>query len=181
MAELSTVARPYAEAAFRVAKSTDLAAWSALIENMAQVAANADMRAVIANPKLTDTQVYDIFVAAVVGKSNEKLSAEASNFVRLLIENGRLVLLPEIALQFVQLKNAHQGTADALIETAFALSETQLAELVAALEKKFQVKLKPHVKVDTDLIGGVRVVVGDQVLDSSVRENLKRMATTLTA
>lgn len=177
MAELSTVARPYAEAAFRVAKSADLAAWSGLIENMAKVAANVDMRAVIANPRLVDAQVYEIFVAAV----GEKLSAEAGNFVRLLIENGRLVLLPEIAVQFAQLKNAHQGTADALIESAFALTDAQLTELVATLEKKFQVKIKPQVKVDASLIGGVRVVVGDQVLDSSVRENLKRMAMALTA
>jgi len=177
MAELSTVARPYAEAAFGVAKSADLASWSALMEKMAAVAGNPDMRAVIANPKLSDAQVYDVFAAAV----GDKLNAEASNFVRLLIENGRLVLLPEIAGQFAQLKNAHQGTADAMIESAFALDDKQLADLVVALEKKFQVKLKPQVKVDSSLIGGVRVVVGDQVLDSSVRENLQRMAFALTA
>jgi F-type H+-transporting ATPase subunit delta len=177
MAELSTVARPYAEAAFGVAKAGDLAAWSALMEKMAAVAGNADMRAVIANPKLSDAQVYDVFAAAV----GDKLGAEASNFVRLLIENGRLVLLPEVAAQFAQLKNAHQGTADAFIESAFALTDAQVTDLVAALEKKFKVKLKPQVKVDAGLIGGVRVVVGDQVLDSSVRENLQRMATALTA
>lgn len=99
----------------------------------------------------------------------------------LLVENDRLLLLPEIASQFLWLKNRHEGTADAEIASAFALTDAQVADLVAGLEKKFGVKIKPTVRVDASLIGGVRVAVGDQVLDTSVRAQLDRMRDALVA
>jgi F-type H+-transporting ATPase subunit delta len=99
----------------------------------------------------------------------------------MLIDNHRLALLPEIAEQFGELKNAREGAANALIVSAFPLESAQLAELVAGLETKFKRKLKPTVDVDASLIGGVRVTVGDEVLDGSVRARLVSMQTALSA
>lgn len=89
--------------------------------------------------------------------------------MRMLVDNHRLTLMPEIAVQFDELKNSREGAADALIVSAFPLEGAQLTDLVANLERKFHCKLKPTVEVDKSLIGGVRVTVGDEVLDTSVR------------
>jgi F-type H+-transporting ATPase subunit delta len=112
---------------------------------------------------------------AVASALKAPLTAEAKNFLSTLIENGRVELLPEIGAQFAELKNAHEGAADAHIESAFEMSAQQVAALVATLEKKFGRKLNPTVTVDPSLIGGVRVVVGDEVLDTSVRAKLQQM------
>ena len=177
MAELATVARPYAEALFRVAQTGDMAAWSELVSQLAQVGANPDVQAFAANPKLTTADL----VATLTSLVKAPLTPEAQNFLTMLAENGRIVLLPEIGAQFQVLKNAQAGAADAEIASAFALSDAQVAELVAALEKKFGRKLNPTVTVDPSLIGGVRVLVGDEVLDTSVRAKLQQMHAALTA
>lgn len=171
MAELATVARPYAEALFRVAKSGNLAAWSDLVSEMAHVAAHPDVQALSHNPNVPEEQVAATFVTLL----KSPITDEAKNFVGMLVENGRLSLLPEIGAQFHVLKNAHEGAADAAITSAFELSSVQVKELIATLEKKFGRKLNPSVSVDTSLIGGVRVVVGDEVLDTSVRARLQQM------
>lgn len=175
MAELATIARPYAEALFRVAKSGNLAAWSDLVSEMAAVAALPDVKSFASNPKISDAQIADTFLSLL--KSN--VSAEAKNFVAMLAENGRLTLLPEIGAQFHALKNADEGAADAEITSAFEMTDAQVKDLVATLEKKFNRKLNPTVKVDNSLIGGVRVAVGDEVLDTSVRAKLQKMHVSL--
>ncbi len=177
MAELATIARPYAEALFRVAKSGDLSAWSGLVSEMAQVAAHPDVQALSHNPNVSDKQIADTFLALLRSPVND----EAKNLVGMLVENGRVSLLPEIGTQFHVLKNAQEGAADAEITSAFDLSDAQVKELIAALEKKFGRKLNPSVIVDDSLIGGVRVVVGDEVLDTSVRAKLQQMHVALTA
>jgi F-type H+-transporting ATPase subunit delta len=177
MAELATVARPYAEALFRVAKSGNLPAWSDLVSEMAQVAAHPDVRALADNPRVSNQQIAEVFMSAF----KPPLNPEARNFINMLIENGRLTLLPEIAAQFHELKNAQEGAADAQISSAFELSDAQVKEIVAALEKKFGRKLNPSVTVNKSLIGGVRVVVGDEVLDTSVSAKLQKMHDALTA
>ena len=179
MAELATIARPYAEALFRVAEGGDLAAWSALVQELGQVARLPELMSVASSPKVSRAQVVDLLLAAV--RSSQKDSPQAKNFVQMLVDNHRLSLLPEIAVQFDELKNAREGAADALIVSAFPLQEAQLAEVVASLERKFGRKLKPTVQVDASLIGGVRVTVGDEVLDTSVRARLADMRTALTA
>ena len=171
MAELATVARPYAEALFRVAQSGDMAAWSAVTAELGQIGANPEVQAFAANPKVTAAQLADTIASLV----KSPLNAEAKNFIAMLAENGRVNLLPEIAAQFAALKNANEGAADADIVSAFEISGDQLAQLVATLEKKFGRKLNPSVTVDPSLIGGVRVVVGDEVLDTSVRAKLQQM------
>jgi F-type H+-transporting ATPase subunit delta len=177
MAELATVARPYAEAVFRVAQTGDMAAWSTLVSQLAQVGAHPDVQDFARNPNVTEAQVADAFASLV----KTPMTAEAKNFVNMLIENGRVSLLPEIGAQFAVLKNAQEGAADAEIVSAFEISAAQVADLVKSLEKKFGRKLNPTVTVDPSLIGGVRVVVGDEVLDTSVRAKLQQMNVALTS
>ena len=171
MAELATVARPYAEALFRVAQSGNMAAWSDLVSELAQIGANSDVQAFAANPKLTATDL----VATLTSLVKSPVTPEASNFLAMLAENGRISLLPQIGTQFQELKNAQAGAADATIFSAFDLTDAQTAQLVGTLEKKFGRKLNPTVTVDPSLIGCVRVVVGDEVLDTSVRAKLQQM------
>ncbi len=158
MAELSTVARPYAEALFSAAcdDKAGLPAWSDLVGEMSQVASNPDVREAMADPRLGDKQRVELFTGLI----KAELPQAARNFIALLVENDRLSLLPDIATQFAALRNRHDGTAQAEITSAFELSDAQVQELVAALEQKFGLKLKPSVTVDPSLIGGVRVAVG---------------------
>ncbi|KVN07466.1 MULTISPECIES: F0F1 ATP synthase subunit delta [unclassified Burkholderia] len=179
MAELATIARPYAEALFRVAEGGDIAAWSTLVQELAQVAHLPEVLSVASSPKVSRAQVGELLLAAV--KAPLATSAEAKNFVGMLVENHRIALLPEISAQFDELKNAREGAADALIVSAFPLEGAQLTELVENLERRFKRKLKPTVEVDASLIGGVRVTVGDEVLDTSVRARLAGMQVALTA
>ena len=177
MAENATVARPYAEALFRVAQSGNMEAWSKLVNEMAYVGAHPDVQAFARNPNVSDAQIADVFGSVL----KSPVTAEGKNFIRMLIENGRISLLPEIGVQFNVLKNALEGAADASITSAFAISDAQQADLVKTLEKKFGRKLNPTVTVDSSLIGGVRVVVGDEVLDTSVRARLQQMHVALAA
>lgn len=177
MAELATIARPYAEAVFRVAQPAKLNVWAEILSEMAQVAAVPAFRDIAGDPRFARAQLTDTFLSAI----KVSLDAEAKNFVGMLVENGRLGLLPEIEQQFRELKNAFESTADAQITSAFPMSEAQLADLLAALEKKFGRKLNAAVTVDPALIGGVRVIVGDEVLDTSVSARLQQMQTALAA
>jgi len=177
MAELATVARPYAEALFRVAQTGDMNAWSAIASELAQIGAIPDVQAFASNPNVKHEQLADTIASLV----KAPMTAEAKNFIAMLAENGRINLLPEIGAQFAVLKNASEGAADAAIYSAFEISSEQVASLVATLEKKFGRKLNPTVTVDPSLIGGVRVVVGDEVLDTSVRAKLQQMHVALAA
>ena len=121
--------------------------------------------------------IRDRFLSALKSPVND----EAKRFVGLLVENHRLAVLPEIAEQFHALKNAREGSADVEITSAFPIEGATLTDLVGALERKFGRKLQPTVAVDPSLIGGVRVKVGDEVLDTSVRARLAAMQVALTA
>ena len=179
MAELSTIARPYAEALFATAKGNQdaLASWSGLVNELAAVASLDDVRDALTDPRINKGQRIELFTGLI----KSPLSDAARNFIELLVQNGRILLLPEIAQQFDTLKNQFEGTALAEITSAFALDDSQVQELLTGLEKKFGLKLKPSVTVDSALIGGVRVIVGDQVLDTSVQAQLARMRDTLAA
>jgi F-type H+-transporting ATPase subunit delta len=174
MAELATVARPYAEALYRVAKDSQgasLEAWATLVAEMAQVASHPDVQSLAHNPNVPAPVIAETFTALL----KSPRSQGADRFLAMLVENGRVALLPEIGAQFAALKNAGAGSADAEIISAFEISTAQVNELVVVLEKKFGKKLNPSVTVDPSLIGGVRVVVGDEVLDTSVRAKLQQM------
>ena len=176
MAENVTIARPYAEAAFGIADDGGaLAAWGQALELMAEILAQPEGRRAIGNPQLTDEQLYGL-VASLTG---DVLTADMQKFVRVLIENGRLALLPEIRDMFQELRNEREGVVDALIGSAFELNAAQTAELTADLERRFKRKVNPVITVDRQLIGGVRVQVGDEVIDGSVRGQLAAMASAL--
>jgi len=177
MAEIATIARPYAEALFQVAKSHDLAAWGQQLDALAQVAQDADLRQFADHPKAEGQQVAAVMAAAV----KQDLAAGVQNFLRTVVDNGRLAALPEIVAQFHVLANAASGVSDAQIFSAYEISDAQLADLKAALEKRFGRRLDAHVQLEPGLIGGVRVVVGDEVLDTSVKGRLERMKVALTA
>ena len=176
MAEPSTIARPYAEAAFRLADAEGkLAEWSAAIANLAAVAGDARVRAVIDDPNLPAAKVAGLIIAILAGK----LTGEIENFVRVLAENGRLGVLADIRVQYEVLKNEREGVVDAEIHTAFELEPAQVADLVSRLEKRTALKVNARVTVDKSLIGGVRIVIGDQVIDGSARAQLNALETAL--
>jgi F-type H+-transporting ATPase subunit delta len=176
MAETITIARPYAEAVFQFADAAgELAKWSAALARMADIAANADMRKAMGNPKLSADQLYGLF-ASLTG---EAMFDKSQNLVRVLIENRRLAVLPEIRDTFEVLKSEREGLVEARVTSAFPLEGEALAKLVAELEKRFQRRIQPMVTVDPELIGGVCVQVGDEVIDGSVRGKLATMAVAL--
>jgi F-type H+-transporting ATPase subunit delta len=179
MAELSTIARPYAEALFEAARASSegLERWLAISGELASLLSHPQVAEVVADPKLGDDQVVDLLTGLV----KQPLPAAAANFLKLVVTNQRLAVLPEVARQFRQLKNQAEGVADCLIETAFPLADGQVTDLLSALSRRFGVRLLPTVEVNPALIGGVRIAVGDHVLDSSVRARLNQMRTALTA
>ena len=176
MAEIATIARPYAEALFKAA-GAQAAALASEVAALAAVAAQEPLRQFADNPKTTVEQVQGV-VHSVVGGS---LSTQAQNFLRAVLENGRLAALPEIAAQFQALVDAQSGISQARIESAFPIDAAQLSEVVDSLQKRFGRRLDATVVVRPDLIGGIRVVVGDEVLDTSVRARLEQMKVALTA
>ena len=176
MAELATIARPYAEALFK-ASSSDLNGAAVWVEALQEIAKNPQLQQYADNPNVTAAQVFDV----IAGVSQADLPEMAKNFLRTVIENGRLNALPEIAEQFRVLKNAQSGSADAVVYSAFAIDSNALADLAATLEKRFARKLNVSVELQPELIGGIRVVVGDEVLDSSVKARLEQMKMALTA
>lgn len=176
MAEIVTIARPYAEAVFQLADSKGtLAQWSAMLSRAAAIAADPDMLRTMGDPAVSADQLYGLF-ASLVG---EVMFAESQNLVRVLIENRRLALLPEIRGIYEKLKDEREGVVEAQIGTAFALEGEALAALVADLEKRFKRRIQPIVRIEPELIGGVRVQVGDEVIDGSVRGKLAAMALAL--
>jgi F-type H+-transporting ATPase subunit delta len=177
MAELTTIARPYAEALYQVASKGDVAAWSRQVAALSAVASDEQLRQFADNPKVTSAQVFDL-ISSVVGMP---LEGGVQNFLRTVIDNGRLVALPAIAEQFHALVNAASGVSDAVIYSPYPIEGESLADVVASLEKRFARKLSARVELEPELIGGIRVVVGDEVLDTSVKARLERMKVALSA
>jgi F-type H+-transporting ATPase subunit delta len=176
MAEIATIARPYAEALFKAsgADSSSVAVW---LDELAAVAANSQLLQFADDPKATSQQIFDV----VSGVAKAKLPEMGQNFLRTVVDNGRLSALPEIAGQFRALVNAKQGSFDAVVYSAFDIDAATLAGLSGGLEKRFGRKLNLKVELQPDLIGGIRVVVGVEVFDTSVKARLQQMEAALTA
>lgn len=176
MAETVTIARPYAQAIFRLAReSRSLDEWSARLQRLCLIAADPEMARVVGNPKFSVRQVAELFVSL----SGEPDNRELASLIGLLADNERFNVLGEIGEIFEQLKSEDEGVKDAVITSAFPLDEEQLKPLMVQLEAYFGSRLEPHVEIDPSLIGGVRVAVGDRILDASVRGKLDAMATAL--
>lgn len=178
MAEPSTIARPYAEAVFRLAYDQGkLAEWSTALANLAAVAADERVRTAVGDPNLSAAKVAGLFISILAGK----LTGDAENFVRVLAENGRLGVLPEMRVQYEALRNEREGVVEADVYTAFEMDQAQVADLVARLEKRTGRKVRARVAVDKALIGGVKVVIGDKVIDGSARAQLGALENALKA
>ncbi len=176
MAEVTTIARPYAEAIYKLAvKKQSLDAWSETLQYLAAVASDERISALDGDPSISIKQLSDLFISIC----NNELNDESRNFILLMIENGRVGILPQVSESFERLKAQHEGVLDAKIVSAFALNDGQLSNLMASLEKKFKRKLEATVSVDPELIGGVKVEIGDEILDTSVRGKLEAMAIAL--
>ncbi len=177
MAEIGTIARPYAQAAFDVAKSeSNLAGWESFLVKAGKFASSVHLRKMGPKNKVGKSQVVSMFEEVA-----KPTSESQKNFLRTMVEQTRVDALPSVFETFVAHKNAFEGSADAHIVTAYAMTDAQVQELVAALETKLGKKLKPEISVDESLIGGFSVTVGDEVLDMSVRAKLARMQSALTA
>jgi F-type H+-transporting ATPase subunit delta len=177
MAELVTIARPYSEALFALAKERDeLSKWSDMLTLLVTVFDDPRIQAAIANPKVTKADIERL-ILAVCG---EQIDANARNFIQLLVENGRLSAVAEIRRLFDLLKSEDEGIVEAQISSAFPLDGQELEKIVSLLSKRYQKNISPTVDVDSDLIGGITVQVGDKVWDASVRGRLQEMAAALT-
>jgi F-type H+-transporting ATPase subunit delta len=177
MAELATIARPYAEAVFRVAKRDKaLEAWSAALNLIATVYRDPQMQAAVANPKVTSADIERLLLSIC----GERIDTVARNLIHLLVHNRRLSVLTEIRESFEQLKLEDEGKLDAKISSAFPMEDAQRDHVVGLLSSRFKRKINATVTVDPNLIGGIKVEVGDKVWDASVRGRLQIMAATLT-
>lgn len=178
MAELTTIARPYAEAVARMASESGAwGSWSDMLSAVAAVCADAQVADLAGNPSVPSVTVAEV-ILSVCGS---RLDAQGANLVRLLAENKRLTVLPELARLFEEMKAAQEGVLEAHVTSAFELTSAQLSGLVGKLEQKFARKVTATQSVDAELIGGVVIAVGDEVMDASVRGKLSEMAATLKA
>lgn len=177
MAEISTVARPYAEAVFRSAlEAGSLGPVADGLALAAAIARDPAMHSVLGNPKVSAQQKKELFAAGGAGR----IDATVANLLSLLVDVHRDVLIGSIAEQFESLKHEHEKVVRARITSAQPLTDAQRAEIVAALEKRYGKKVEAELDVDAHLLGGARVQVGDQVIHASVRDALAQMAAALT-
>jgi len=173
MAELTTLARPYAKAAFEFAlAANDLPGWSIMLANVAAVAEQEKVDSILSSPALTNTQQ----VETLIGLCGDALTASGANFLRILADNKRLKLLPQINALFAAMKAAQEQTVDVEVQTAFEIDSQTLDNLIGALGKSLNRRVQINTVVDKSLIGGVVVRAGDTVIDDSVRGKLAKLA-----
>lgn len=173
MAELTTLARPYAKAAFQAASAAgQLQPWSGMLTFLAQLAAEPALQALLSHPALTSEAKAKV----VIEVAGDKLTEAGQNFVHILAENKRLALLPEISELFEKLKSQQEQTIDVMVETAFEISEAEKTGLAQALSRKLSRTVNVSTQANRDLIGGVVVRADDLVIDASVRGKLTRLA-----
>ena len=176
MAEPTTVSRPYAEAAFRLAQEgNNLQGWSDMLEMIDTIVRDPNIAQRIGDPNV-DTHALK---SAILGILGGRLDGHGRNFVQVLVSNERLELMPHIRALFEERRREHEGVLEAKIISAMPLGDEQLQSLVGTLEKKYQRQVRATVEVDPALIGGVKIVVGDKVIDATVRGRLDQMAAAL--
>lgn len=176
MAEKSTVARPYALAAFGLAKEKDeLAKWSEMLQFAAMVASDETMQKYIGNPHISHDELCKMFLGVCDGQLTEM----GANFIKVLVDNRRLDVLPEIALLYEQHRAEAERTVEAEVISAFPLSEAQQAMLADKLKQRLGRSVNLVAKVDNNLLGGAIVRAGDLVIDGSVNGQIDKLAQTL--
>jgi len=173
MAELSTLARPYAKAAFSAAvDGGDFAAWSTALQTLAIITKTDTVAELIVSPSVSALDKAKALASVAGDECNEG----ASNLLVVLAENDRFPLLPEISAQFELLKAEHEKSADVVVTSAFELSDAQQKTLADKLTAKLARDVTLTVSVDSALIGGVIIKAGDLVIDDSVRGKLSKLA-----
>jgi F-type H+-transporting ATPase subunit delta len=178
MAEISTIARPYAVAAYKLGKEQKaLAKWSEMLSFATSVANDAKMQAYINDPKVLASDLQ----AAFLKVCGDKLNVNAQNLIKVLVEYGRMSILPAISAAFEELKAQDEGVLEASIIAASKPSDAEVKDLVKRLEAKFGKKIDAKVSVDAELIGGMKIIVGDTVIDASVKGQLQNLTYALTA
>lgn len=176
MAEKTTVARPYALAAFGLAKESDeLAKWSEMLQFAALVASDPAMQNYIGNTQISRDELGKLFLSVCEGQLNEL----GSNFIKVLVDNRRLDVLPHIAMLYEQHRAEAERTVEAEVISAFPLSEAQQSMLVEKLKRRLGRSVTLVAKVDSNLIGGAIVRAGDLVIDGSVNSQIDKLAQTL--
>ncbi len=177
MAERATIARPYAKAAFEFARGANaFKRWSEGLSTAAEIVADPRVAAATKSPKWTAADLADL----ITGVAGAALDAPLANFVRVLAENRRLTLLPEIAAHYESLRADAENTADVDVVSAIALDAAQQQKLELALSTRLKRSVRMRLSVDAALLGGAIVRAGDLVIDGSLRGRLQRLATDLT-
>ena len=176
MAETVTVARPYAQAAFLFASEHHvLKDWSDMLALLAAIAVDPAMQDLIENPRLTEKQLADL----IVDIGGDRLNEKCANFVRVLADNRRLGLLPDIAALFEIQRRVAEGRVQAELTTAFPASEAQQAQIIESLRRRLGREIELTCRTDAALLGGAVIRAGDLVIDGSVRGKLERLGTAL--
>ncbi len=178
MADKTTIARPYAKAAFEEASADGrLGPWSEALHTSAAVVKDERVENLLGNPQITPEQLAQL----IIGVAGPQLDADGRNFVSTLAANRRLGFLPEIAVLFDELKDKAEGIVDVTVTSAAPIDERQQKALSTALERKLKRTVRLHCETDSRLIGGAVVRAGDLVIDGSLRARLERIAFELTA
>ena len=176
MSELSSIARPYAQAVFDLAKESGrFEAWSQHLALLSEIAEHPDFESLVGDPRITREQVLDI----VLEITGDKLDTEARNFVKILSHYRRLAALPLIAGQYEVLRAEDEGIVEAQLEAAYELSDEQKTQLAAALQSRLGRKVRLTSQINKDLVGGAVIRAGDWVIDGSIRAQLNKLASTL--
>jgi F-type H+-transporting ATPase subunit delta len=178
MADKTTIARPYARAAFEEARENGgLQPWSQLLHTAAAVVHDPRVVPLLGNPAVTPAQLAQL----VTDIAGPQIGEDGRNFVRTLADNRRLEVLPEISALFEELKDSAEGVADVTVTSAAPLDAQQQQRLSEALGRRLQRTVRLHCETDPNLIGGAVVRAGDLIIDGSLRGRLERMVYELTA
>ena len=181
MIETITIARPYAKAAFGAAKDTDsVESWAQFFETLSELMSSSDVQNLLINPQMNNDRMLAFFDGILAEILKNGYTEAQRNFLVLLADNGRFQVISDICDQFMAYRDEFLGVKNAQITTALALDDASVASLIKSLEQHYECKIRANVIVDASLIGGVRIAVGDQVIDASVREKLDCMAAALT-
>lgn len=176
MSEAITTARPYAQAAFEEAQGQNaLKAWSEMLLFLAEAAGHPEVCAVVGNPRVAKAKVAELMDAL----AGEGVNAQQRNFVRVLVDNQRVLLLPEIAAIFESLRAEAEKTVNVVVDSAFELSAEQQQKIVSSLKQRLGREIKLACKVNKELLGGIVIRAGDKVIDGSARTRLGEMANAL--
>lgn len=176
MAEVITIARPYAQAAFdEASKLGDLKGWSGMLQSAAEAVLNPEVNAAISNPRVARNQMESLMLALC----GDKVSASGSNFIKLLVESRRLILLPEIVALFEIMRAEAEKSVDVVVTSAFDLDDAQQQQIAAAMKKRMGREIRLSCNKNPELLGGIIIRAGDKVIDGSARTHLSELATAL--